>query len=142
MVVAPYNKFDIFVEDLGKAVHNLISTQDALKCYASNTAPASTNTVKTDIPEIASQNGYPAGGTDIQNDYSQTGGTATLTGTSFTWTSTGAGFGPLRYIILYNDTQTSPIDPLIAWWDHGSSVSPSGGQTFTVQFGASVFTLT
>ncbi len=42
--MASFNKFQIFVEDLGKKVHNL--NADTLKIMLSNTAPAATNAVK------------------------------------------------------------------------------------------------
>jgi hypothetical protein len=34
--------------------------------------------------------------------------------------------------VLYNDTPTSPADPLIGWWDYGSSQAVAAGETFTV----------
>jgi hypothetical protein len=55
-----------------------------------------------------------------------------------TWTATtatdGTGIGPFRYAILYNDTPTSPADPLIGWWDYGSSITLASGETFKVDF--------
>ena len=140
--MATFNKFEQFVEDLGAGVHDLRAAGDTLKVYASNALPsASADAVKADLAEITAQNGYPAGGSDIANDWSQTGGTATLTGTDVVWTASGGSFGALQYIALYNDTQTSPADPLIGWWDYGSSVTILDGETFTVDFGASVATL-
>lgn len=137
-----YNKFDQFVEDIGVGVHNLATAGDTLKVYASNAAPsASLDAVKADLAEITAQNGYPSGGSDVANDYSQTSGTATLTGTDVTWTASGGSFGPLEYVALYNDTPTSPADPLIGWWDYGSAVTVNDTESFTVDFGASIFTL-
>jgi hypothetical protein len=116
-----------------------------LKVYATNAAPsASLDLVKTDLAEITPANGYPSGGSDVQNDWAEAGGTATLTGVDVVWTGTGAGpaaFGPLQYIPLYNDTPTSPADPLVCWWDYGSSITVNTGETFTVDFGANIFTL-
>ena len=43
--------------------------------------------------------------------------------------------------VVYNDSPTSPADPLVCWWDYGSSISCNDGETFTVDFGASVFTI-
>lgn len=57
------------------------------------------------------------------------------------WTAAGGSFGPLQYIAHYNDTQTSPADPLICWHDYGSAVTVLTGETFTVDYGASLFTL-
>jgi hypothetical protein len=47
--------------------------------------------------------------------------------------------GPFRYVALYNDTATN--DDLIGYWDYGSSITLANGETFTVNFGASVLTI-
>lgn len=139
--MATYNKFETFVGDLGLQVHEL--NADLLKVYASNAAPsASADSIKTDLAEITPANGYPSGGSDVQNTYSEAGGVGTLVGIDVTWTASGGAFGPLQYIALYNDTPTGPVDPLIAWWDHGSSVTINDGESFTVDFGANIFTIT
>lgn len=139
--MATYNKFQDFVEQLCKGVHQLHAAGHTLKVYLSNAVPsASADATVADLAEITAGNGYTAGGTDVQNDLSETGGTASLTGVDVVWTASGA-VGPFRYVVLYNDTPTSPADPLIAWWDYGSSISLASGETFTVDFGASIFTL-
>ena len=44
-----------------------------------------------------------------------------------------------RYAVLYNDTDAT--DPLIGWWDHGSTISLADGESATVTFtGGAVFT--
>ena len=134
-------KFQKFVRDLGLGVHNLDT--GALKVYLTNAAPnAATHTVKADLADIAAGNGYVAGGADITGVYAESGGTGTLTATDVTFTATGGTVGPFRYAILYNDTPTSPADPLIQYWDYGSAITLADGETFTVDFGASVLTLT
>lgn len=138
--MAVYNKFETFVGDLGTKVHDL--NADLLKVYATNAAPsASADSVKADLAEITAQNGYPSGGSDVTNTYSEAAGTGTLVGTDVVWTASGGSFGPLRYVPMYNDTPTSPLDPLINWWDYGSSVTVLDGETFTVNFGASIATI-
>ena len=138
--MASFNKIESFVGELGVGTHDL--NADTLKVYASNATPsASADDVKADLAEITAENGYPSGGSDITNAYSEASGTGTLTATDVVWTASGGSFGPLRYIALYNDTPTSPADPLIGWWDYGSSVTILDGETFTVDFGASVATL-
>jgi hypothetical protein len=140
--MAAFNKFQDFVEQLGLAKHDFSAAGHVLKVYASNAAPsASLDAVKADLAEITAANGYPAGGSDVQNGWSETTGTATLTGVDVVWTASGGSFGPLQYIALYNDTQTVPADPLIGWWDYGSAVTINDGETFTVDFGASILTL-
>jgi hypothetical protein len=138
--MAAFNKFNDFAEQLGLGKHNL--NTDTLKVMLTNTAPVATNTVFANITEITAQNGYTAGGEDTQNTYSETSGTGSCVGVDVVWTATGAGFGPFRYVVLYNDTQTTPAKPLIGWWDYGSSISlTTAGETFTTDFGASMFTI-
>ena len=140
--MASYNKFQDFVEQLGKGVHQLHAAGHTLKIYLSNAVPsASLDAVKADLAEITAGNGYTAGGTDIQNDYTESGGTATMTGVDVVWTATGGTIGPFQYVALYNDTPASPLDPLVSWWDFGSALTLNNTETFTVDFGASVFTL-
>lgn len=139
--MASYVKYQDFVEQLGKGVHQLHAAGHTLKVLLSNTAPnVSTHTVKADVTEISAGNGYTAGGEDSQNDYTESSGTGTLVGTDIVWTASGGSIGPFRYSILYNDTPTSPADPLVAYWDYGSSITLLTGETFTVDFGASLAT--
>lgn len=141
MMGATYNKFEAFTEHLAEKVHNLDS--DTLKVYLSNATPsASGDAVKADLAEISAGNGYTAGGEDTQNATSRAGGTTSVTGVDVTWTATGGAIAQFRYVALYNDTPTSPADPLIAWWDYGSPVDLATGESFTVDFGSSLFTIT
>ncbi len=72
--MASFNKFNQFAEDLGLGVHNL--NTDTLKVYLTNAAPdAAADLVKADLAEISAGNGYTAGGVDVQNVFSETGGT-------------------------------------------------------------------
>ena len=136
--MASFVKFHQFVEDLGLGVHNLDT--GALKIYLSNAAPSqSLDAVKADLAEITNQNGYTAP-VDVTGVWSESGGTATLAGTDIVITATGA-VGPFQYAVLYNDTPTSPADPLIGYWDYGSAITLANGETFTVDFGASILTL-
>lgn len=149
--MAAYNKFQVFVEHLTNKVHDLFGSTpniDDVKIYLSNTAPnAATMAVKADLPEISAGNGYTAGGASVTPVGSRSGGTMTLSGTKVTWTASGGPIGPFRYVVLYNDTPTAPADPLIAWWDRGSSLTLSAGESFSVKFNNSdttgtIFTLT
>lgn len=133
--MASFNKFDQFVQDLAEKVHNL--SADTLKVYLSNTAPdAAADAVKADLAEIGTGNGY-TGPVDTQNTGAEASGTYTLTGTKVVITASGGSVGPFRYVPLYNDTPTSPADPLIGWWDYGSAVTLNDGETFSVKFNSS-----
>ncbi len=139
-----FNKFEQFVTDLSDGVHTACMTADTdtLKIYLSNATPsASADLIKTDLAEIGAGNGYTAGGEDTANAATESTGTITVAGTDVVWTASSGTIGPFQYIVLYNDTPSSPVDPLIGWWDHGSAVTLADTETFTVDFGASMFTL-
>jgi hypothetical protein len=140
--MATFVKFNQFVEDLGSGVHQLHAGGHTLKVYLTNATPDVVNdAVKADLAEIAAEHGYPAGGTDVQNDLVVSGGSGTVTGTDVVFTAAGGTFGPARYAVLYNDTPAAPEDPLIGYWDFESSRTPTTGETFPVEFGGSIFSL-
>lgn len=138
--MATFVKFNQFIADIGLGVHNL--NTGVLKIALTNTAPtASTNATLSQITQISNGNGYTTGGATVASTaYSQTSGTGALTGTDVVFTASGS-MGPLRYAVLYNDTPTSPADPLIGYWDYGSSVTLATGETFTVDFSTNILTL-
>jgi hypothetical protein len=53
------------------------------------------------------------------------------------FTASGGAIANFRYICLYNDTPTSPTDPLIGWWDYGSTLTLNSGDSLTVKFNGS-----
>lgn len=138
--MAAFNKFNDFVEQVGKGVHLLHAAGHTLKMYLSNEQPLAADTVKADIAEIATGNGY-TGPIDIENDWSETGGTASCTVVDKTVTAAGGTVGPFRYVVIYNEDPTSPADPLVGWYDYGTPITLNDGESFTTDFGASLFTL-
>ncbi len=139
--MADFNKFEQFVADLGKGVHQLHAAGHTLKVYLTNATPSeSGDVVLADLAGITEENGYAAA--DITNDYTEAAGVGTLTGTDVVWTASGGTFGPFRYIVIYNDTPTSPADPLVCYWDYGAEITIQEGYPFTVNFGDSILTIT
>lgn len=139
-------KYEQFVEDLAQKVHDLFGTAgsgaDTLKVMLSNTAPnTATHQVRADSTEIGAGNGYSSGGASATNVGTRSSGTVTVAGTDIVFTASGGTIGPFRYAILYNDTPTSPADPLIGYWDYASSITLQNGETFTVDFSTSLFTI-
>jgi len=135
--MATFTKFQAFVEHLAEGVHNLGA--DTLKILLSNDAPSAANdAVKGDLTsELAGGNGYTANGHTVTiSSSAQSGGTYKLVGSDVTITASGGSVGPFRYAVLYNDTPTSPADPLIGSWDYGSSITLAAGETFTVDLDA------
>ena len=137
--MASFNKFNHFALELGKGTHHLHAAGDTLKVYLTNNTPdADLDSLKADLAGITEQFNYaPA---DAQNDYSEAAAVGTLTCVDIVFTASGGSFGPFQYVVLYNDTATN--DPLIGWWDYASSITVLNGETFTVDFGASVLTIT
>jgi len=115
---------------------------DTFNVYLSNAAPsASLDDVKADLAEITNQNGYTAP-VDIQNAYSEASGTGTMTAVDVVITASGGTVGPFQYVVIYDDTVATPVvDPLMCWFDYGSALTLQDGETFTVDFGASLCTL-
>lgn len=139
--MATFNKFNSFVEALAEKVHNLQS--DVLKVALTNTAPSASNTVLADITQIAAGNGYIADGAQAtQASSAQTTGTYKLVLNDVTFTASGGSLGTFRYAVLYNDTAIN--DELIGFWDYGTTLSITNGNSIIVDFDATngVLTLT
>jgi hypothetical protein len=133
--MAAFNKFNIFVLDVSNGKHNLGT--DNLRVMLTNTAPVATNAVLADITEISTGNGYSAGGTQatlVSN--TQSSGTEKLILNNVLFNASGGSIGPFRYCVLYNSTQASPVKPLIGWYDYGTNLTVTAGNSFQVQFDA------
>ena len=140
--MATFNKYNVFSEHLAGGVHDLFGTDQTLKVMLSNTTPnASTHAVRADVTELSGGNGYTSGGVDIDNDGTRSSGTVTVTAVDKTITASGGSVGPFRYVVIYNDTPTSPADPLIGWYDYGSAITLASGESITIDFGASLLTI-
>ena len=139
--MATYNKFNQFTDDLCSGVHNFAT--GAIKFYLSNTTPdAAADAVKADLAEITNQNGYAAPVTITVSSVTQSSGTCSVAVSDpAVVTASGGTVGPFRYVVIYNDTPTSPADPLICWYDYGSAITLNDGETFTLDMGANLFTL-
>jgi hypothetical protein len=107
-------------------------------CAAAN-APVATNTILANLTQISYTN--LSARTLTVTSSAHTTGTYSLVITDKVLTASGGTVGPFRYACIYNDTPTSPADPLIGWYDYSSPVTLSNGETFTINFGASLLTI-
>jgi hypothetical protein len=136
-------KFRGFVTHKAAGVHAafLNADTDTVKVYLTNATPdVDADTVKADLAEISGGNGYTSGGADVQNAATTTAGVITVVATDVTWTASGGTIGPFRYVVIYNDTPSSPADPLVQYYDYGSAITLAIGESFTTDFGASLLT--
>jgi len=131
--MASFNKFNCFVGDVAHALHDMkTGTVQVYKVYLTNIAPLPANTVYNTPADLPTGNGYSAGGVSIGSIIgAQTSGIFKFTaGTQPAWTAAGGSIGPFEYAVLYNST--SATLPLIGWWDYGTAITLTNGNTFTV----------
>lgn len=133
--MASFSKVNDFVVN---AVHDMDLASDTFAIALSNTAPsAETNDPSTDgngiltnVTEIDYTNASSR--TITTTSSTQTGGVYKLILGDLTITASGGTIGPFRYIYLYNDTVTD--DPLMGYYDYGSSITINDGGSFKFDF--------
>lgn len=73
---------------------------------------------------------------------SQTGGTYKFDANDIVITASGGALADFRYIYVYDDTPTSPADPLVCVIDNGAAISLASGESVTIAWNASgIFTI-
>lgn len=136
--MATFNKVYGFVEHLAEKMHNLGA--DQLVVALSNTAPSAEST----RPDLLTANCILANVSQISytncssrnlttSTSSQSSGTYALVLADLTLTATGT-VGPFRYVYIYNSSATLATNPLIGYYDYGSSITLASGETFTIDF--------
>src|ERR1044072_1750073 len=141
--MATFTKYDTFVENLCNKLIDAFGTTDTWKAVIHTDAPVTTtdNSV-SDLTQIGGSNGYTTGGTDIGFNSTRSGGTVTATAVDVVWTASGGNLGASttgRYVSIYDDTSAG--DNLLCSYDYGSTFTVAASETFTLDFGASLFTL-
>jgi len=137
--MATFNQFEQTIADAFNGVHDFAS--DTVKIYLTNETPSSSaDSVKSDLTEISTGNGYAGGVTIPVTSSTQTGGAYSLAVSTSTQTITASGgpVGPFRYAVAFNDTSAS--DSLISFYDYGSSITLADGETLNIRPSATLFT--
>ena len=137
--MATYNKFQIFVEHLSDGEHDCSADQFVVALTAAANAPVNTNTVLADLTEITYTNLSSRNLTT--STHGQTSGTYTQLFADLVLTASGGAANAFRYVCIYNDTPTSPADPLVGWYDYGSDLTLADGESLTVDWTTSSWTL-
>lgn len=138
--MASYVKINDWVENEGEVAD---LDGDTFAVALSNTAPGSETT-----PPTGDGDGVLANVTQVSYTYcsarsltlassSQASGTYTIDFNDLTLTASGGSVGPFRYVYIYDDTPTSPADPLVCYFDYGSSITLADGETLDINFNAS-----
>ena len=128
-----YSKFQIFVEDLAHAKHDLSAPGHTLEIALTTegNAPVATNSILGDLTQIAYANLSARAITKTSSAH--TAGVYKLTLTDLVLSATGA-VATFRRVVVFNQTQTSPVDPLLGHYDHGSDVTLANGETYTIDW--------
>jgi hypothetical protein len=143
--MASFTKVNDFVVNLANAMD---LDADTLVVALSNTDPtAGTNVVSDGNGVLAniSQISYTnlSSRTLANVTSTQTSGTYKLSADDLTLTASGGSVAAFRYIVIYDDSVTSPADPVIGYYDYGTSLTLNDGDTFTIDIGANgILTLT
>jgi hypothetical protein len=122
-----------------EGVYTASTDQFTVALTAAANAPVATNTVLANLTEVAYTNLSTRNLTTSTS--SQTSGTFTQLFADLVLTASGA-VATFRYVVIYNNTPTSPADPLLCWYDYGSDLTLASGETLNLDFTTSTFTLT
>lgn len=133
--MASFVKVNDFVE---YAVEGMNLGSDTLIVALSNTDPtagtnvtADGNGVLANISQISYTNLSSRTLANVTS--AQSSGTYKLSADDLTLTASGGSVAAFRYVVIYNDTVTN--DPVIGYYDYGSSLTLSDGDTFTIDIG-------
>lgn len=141
--MASYVKYETAIEKLCNKLIDAFGTTDTWKAVIHTDAPVvASDSVIGDLTQIAGNNGYTTNGEDITFNSTRSGGTVTATATDVVWTASGGNLGSSttgRYISVFDDTATS--DDLWCSWDYGATFTVATGETLTLDFGATFFTI-
>lgn len=147
MATSTFYKFNQFVEDIGKVLHNLATGGDQIYILLTNTAPNVADTIvdesggtcvvksTSNAAEIAAGNGYTKLGLQVTGQqFIQTSGTAKFYGVKVLWTCVTSPMPTFRYAVVYNHTKGAAASrPIIGWYDYGvGGVTLGVGETFAV----------
>lgn len=143
--MASFTKVNDFVVNLANAMD---MDSDTFKIALSNTDPTSGTNVVSDgngvlanVAEITYTNLSDRTLANVTS--TQTGGVYKLSADDKVLTASGGSVAAFRYVIVYNDTPTSPADPIVGYYDYGSSLTLNDGDTFTIDIGTNgLLTLT
>lgn len=130
--MAAFNKINAFVDNLADGVHNFASHAFVIFLCAVGAAPVATNSVLGDLTTISYTNLSSRAITTSSS--SQTSGTWRWIATDVVLTAGGGPVAAFRYVGIYNDTPTSPADPLVGWYDYGSALTLNDTETLTADF--------
>jgi len=138
--MASFTKLGCFAPNQAQGVHDLSTAGSQLMVCLSNVVPDTLlDTVLADITQISYTNvveTYPADTLNVGAEVPA--GNWKVTGTDLTVTASGGAVAGFRYAILYDATPTTPLSPLIGYWDYGATVILADTEVFNIPFGSAI----
>ena len=132
--------YNDFKEQVLKGIHDLVNDTIKITLHTSYTPNIDSHQVWADVSstEYGTGSGYTAGGVSLSGKavaQDDTNDRASFDATSPTWSSLGA-LSPATpsHAIIWNDTPTSPADPLICYVELGTTATNGGN--YTIDFHA------
>jgi len=132
--------YNIFKDDVAMGIHDVEAELITLTLHTSYSPDIDSHVVRADVvgTEYGTADGYTAGGkvlasvtitVDTGNDWSE------IDAVSPVWSA----LGPLTpntpsHAILWNDSPGAPVDPLIGYFELGTT--PTNGGDYTIDFHA------
>ena len=137
--MATFTFIDAFKDFQGACAPDMDFANDQFTIYLSDNLPiVATDAAKSDIPNISEENGYTE--TNLTTSWVETAGGSGIfvlrNDADVSWTASGGNFGPFRWVVVYNNTITTPLDLLVGFWDTGSENTSVNGNTFNVDLNA------
>ena len=127
--MATYTKCTAAIETLLEGGN---AQTDTWKVALTNASAVGKTSFVAGTDDLATGGGYTAGGNaaTVASATQSAGVYKLVLNSPATWTASGSGIGPFRYVVLWNVTQGVPVGQ----WDYGSSITLNGtnGDTFAV----------
>lgn len=137
--MATYVKFNQTVEDIWHGVYSADTDQFIIFLTTNANIPTATDEVLASITEISYTNLSSRNLTTSTS--AQSSGTYTLLFADLVLTASGA-VATFRHVGIYDDTPTSPADPLLSHYDFGSDLTLASSETLTIDWTTSTLTVT
>jgi hypothetical protein len=140
--MATYNKYETAIESLCNKLLDAFGATDTWNAVIHTDAPAAADVILTDLIEIGNSNGYTSGGLSIGFNSTRTAGVVTATAVDVVWTAVTGNLGTSttgRYVSVYDFTSTAKN--LWCNWDYGATFTVAVGETFTLDFSTTFWTM-
>lgn len=132
--------YNTFPEYMADGTMDLDTDTFKMQLHSSSYTFAATHSVRADLTnELSTAAGYTAGGATMTATWTNSSGTVTFDSNDISWTASG-GTITARRAVIYDDTPSSPLDPLVcsSLLDNSpADVSATTGNTLTVAINAS-----